>query len=43
MARQKEYHKGEGDGFPQVWAVVSLLNLCLPVARLCTKGVSTTH
>jgi hypothetical protein len=37
MARHREYYKGEGDGFPQVWAIVSLVNPCLPMARLCTK------
>jgi hypothetical protein len=31
------YYKGEGGGFPQVWAVVSLVNPCLPMARPCTK------
>jgi hypothetical protein len=31
------YYKGEGCGFPQVWAMVSLVNPCLHVARLCTK------
>jgi hypothetical protein len=37
VAKHKEYYKGEGDGFPQVWVVMSLVSLCLPVARLCTK------
>jgi hypothetical protein len=37
MARHRVYYKGEGDGFPQVWAVVSLVNLCLLVVRSCTK------
>jgi hypothetical protein len=41
MAKHKEYYKGEGDGFPQVWVVVSLMNLCLLVTHLCTKGVPT--
>ncbi len=35
--RHRVYYKGEGGGFPQVRAVVSLVNLCLPVARPCTK------
>jgi hypothetical protein len=26
MARHKVYYKGEGYGFPQVWAVMSLVN-----------------
>jgi hypothetical protein len=43
MARHKEYYKGESGGFPQVRAVVSLLNLCLPVARPCTKNALTMH
>jgi hypothetical protein len=34
MARHKVYYKGEGGGFPQVWAVMSLVNACLLVARL---------
>jgi hypothetical protein len=37
MARHKVYYKGEGGGFPQVWAMVNLVNLCLHVARSCTK------
>jgi hypothetical protein len=37
MARQRVYYKGEGVGFPQVRAVVSLVSPCLPVARPCTK------
>ncbi len=32
MAKHKEYYKGEGGGFIQVWAVVSLVNLCLSMA-----------
>jgi len=43
MARHKEYHKGEGDDFPQVRAMVSLVSLCLPVTRLCTKNAPTMH
>jgi len=37
------YYKGEGGGFPQVWAVVSFVSLNLPVAHLNTKNVSTMH
>jgi len=37
MARHKIYYKGEGGGFPQVRAVVSLVSLCLLVVRPCTK------
>jgi hypothetical protein len=29
---------GEGGGFPQVWAMVSLVSPELPVACPCTKG-----
>ncbi len=43
MARHREYYKREGDGFPQVWVVMSLLNLCLPMLSLCIKSVPTTH
>jgi hypothetical protein len=37
VAKHRIYFKGEGGGFPQVWAMVSLVNLCLPVVRSCTK------
>jgi hypothetical protein len=43
VARHKEFYKGEGGGFPQVWAMVNLVSPCLPVARLCTKSVPTMH
>jgi hypothetical protein len=46
MANNKEYYKGEGGGFLQVWAMVNLVNLvslCMPVARPCTKSVLTMH
>jgi hypothetical protein len=36
-AKHIVYYKGEGGGFPQVQAVVNLVNLWLPVARPCTK------
>jgi len=39
MARRKVYYKGEGDGFPQVRAVVSLVSSSLTVVRLNTKSV----
>jgi hypothetical protein len=38
-ATQRILYGGEGGGFPRVWAVVSLLNLELPVACPSTKGV----
>jgi hypothetical protein len=39
MARHIVYYiiRGEGDGFPQVRAMMSLVNPCLLVARPCTK------
>ncbi len=43
MARHRIYYKGEGGGFPQVWAVVSLMSLNLPVARPSTKSAPTMH
>jgi hypothetical protein len=36
--RHKEYYMGEGGGFPQVRAMVSLVSLELPVACLSSKG-----
>jgi hypothetical protein len=43
VERQKIYYKKEGGGFPQVWAVVSLVSPSLPVARFSTKSVPTMH
>jgi hypothetical protein len=44
MERCRVYYKGEGGGFPQVWAVVSLVCPCCPwfvlapkVPQLCTN------
>jgi hypothetical protein len=44
MASHRVYYKGEGGGFPQVWAVVSLVCSCYPwlvlapkVLQLCTN------
>ncbi len=39
VARHIVYYKGEGGGFPQVRAVVSLVNLSLPVVCPSTKSV----
>jgi hypothetical protein len=36
--RRREYYMREGGGFPRVWAVVSQVNLVLPVACPSTKG-----
>ncbi len=43
MASHKEYYKGEGDGFPQVRAMVSFVCPCMLVAHPCTKSFSTMH
>jgi len=43
IAMHRVYYKGEGGGFPQVQAMVSLMSLCLLMARPCTKGVPATH
>jgi hypothetical protein len=43
VKRHKIYYKGEGGGFPQVWAMVSLMNLRLPMARPNTKSAPTMH
>jgi hypothetical protein len=37
VARHRVHYKGEGGGFPQVRAMMSLVNLCLFMARPCTK------
>jgi len=43
MERHRVYYKGEGGGFPQVWAMVNLVSPRLPVVRLKTKSASTMH
>jgi hypothetical protein len=43
MERRKEYYKGEGGGFLQVWAVVSLVSPSLLVAHPSTKSAQTMH
>jgi hypothetical protein len=46
MERRKVYYKGEGDGFPQVWVMVSCvnpMNLRLHVARPSTKSAPIMH
>jgi len=43
MAGHIIYYKGESGGFPQVYAVVSLVSLNLPVACSNTKNVQTMH
>jgi len=37
VERPRVYYKGEGGGFPQVWAVVSLVCLCCPWLVLTPK------
>jgi hypothetical protein len=37
MAKHRVYYKWEGGGFPQVQAVVNLVNPCLHVTHPCTK------
>jgi len=41
MERHRVYYKGEGGGFPQVRAVVNLVNPNLPVACPSTKSAPT--
>jgi len=43
VERHRVYYKGEGGGFPQVRAVVSLVSPNLLVACLSTKSVPTMH
>jgi hypothetical protein len=43
VERYKVYYKGEGDGLPQVRAMVSLVHPNLPVAYPNTKSVQTMH
>ncbi len=43
MGRHRVYYKGEGGGFPQVQAVVNLVNLNLSVVHPSTKNAPTLH
>jgi hypothetical protein len=43
MAKHRKYYKGEGGGFPQVRAVVSLVSSCLFVPCPGTKRVPIMH
>jgi hypothetical protein len=43
VERHREYYKGEGGGFPQVRAMVSLVSMSLHVARPTTKSAQTMH
>jgi hypothetical protein len=37
MANHKEYYKGEGGGFLQVWVMVNLVSPCIHVAHCAPK------
>ncbi len=43
MAKHKVYYKGEGGGFSQIWAVVSLMSPSLTVACPSNKSVPAMH
>jgi len=43
VKRHKIYYKREGDGSPQVWAMVSFVNPSLSMVRRSTKSVPTMH
>ncbi len=43
MAMHIVYYKGEGGGFPQVWAMMSLVSLSLLVVRSNTKSALAMH
>ncbi len=43
VEKHRVYYKGGGGGFPQVQAMVNLVNSRLLVARLNTKSVPTMH
>jgi hypothetical protein len=43
MGRHKVHYKGEGGGFPQVWAMVNLVSLSLPMACPSTKSAQIMH
>jgi len=43
VERYKVYYKGEGGGFPQVRAMVSLMSPRLPMAHPSTKSAPTMH
>jgi hypothetical protein len=43
VASHTIYYKGEGGAFPQVWAVMSLVSLSLPMARASTKYAPVMH
>jgi hypothetical protein len=43
VEKHKIYYKGEGCGFPQVQAVMSLVSPSLPMVRPNTKNAEIMH
>jgi len=43
VERHRVYYKGEGGGFPKIWAMVSTVSLSLLVAPPNTKSAPTMH
>jgi hypothetical protein len=43
VVNHREYYKEEGDVFPQVQVIVSLVSPCMPLVCLCTKNAQTMH
>jgi len=43
VAKHKVYYKGEGGGFPQVWAMMSVVSLSLHVVRPSTKNAPAMY
>jgi hypothetical protein len=43
MVNHKEYDKGEGDDFFQIWVVVCFMTPCMLVVCPCTKNVWIMH
>jgi hypothetical protein len=41
VTSHKKYYKKEGGDFPHVWAVVNLVNPCMPMVSPCTKSAPT--
>jgi hypothetical protein len=41
--RHRVYYKGVGGGFPQVWAIVNLVDSSLHVAHHSTKNAPAMH
>jgi hypothetical protein len=43
VERHNVYYKGEGCSFPQVWVVMSLMSLSLPMVCPSTESAPTMH